>query len=598
LVNTQHETQHPDRHTLARASERDDDDDGGGARIKVCDDMDDRRAHAATPLLRRDGDARRQGTTVRKVIIGACASASVLGVAALTPAGKNFSSALREKFTPWRACDDCPLLAPDPTGTQGAVTFKLHTYCKTDATKQSHGEFFLTGSKEAYVVRHNFGGSKFFDINDGIKMDRVKFGGGEWGYQVTTNQVDFEWGFALKNEDGDSDADVLMEIGKSDSLLAYENCTQRYGKYFNRVMTLETGSKREFVFGSCDDVCPADYVDTAYARYLGDSGETIPSCSSGNTYDFGAASDARSLSLITAVLTKGGDHNAKFGRQAAFRDKSFQETKQQTRWLIAGTEGIDRSMIKIAYITATLTNGRLLGCQSATKKIMFPGGACSKSGCSPLSYDMSIKARDEADEYDATLDVSAPLFTLGQAGDSVPKEYFKAFTYGAYLKTYTMHEAGTWGSDMDVRRIIINGGSTCGSSSYKGNCVGTYSAFIDTTKTNTATSQYWVMAALVGDNETIKMMQLRVYLQNGAVKVEALRRAWKNDNGFQGKQGETRSGFEYDAFRDDIDIPKFFAKNDGSAASGYDVGSLKWLLAPEMLPTLEKMTEIHSIARP
>jgi hypothetical protein len=106
------------------------------------------------------------------------------------------------------------------------------------------------------------------------------------------------------------------------------------------------------------------------------------------------------------------------------------------------------------------------------------------------------------------------------------------------------------------------------------------------------------MAALVGDNETIKMMQLRVYLQNGAVKVEALRRAWKNDNGFQGKQGETRSGFEYDAFRDDIDIPKFFAKNDGSAATGYDVGSLKWLLAPEMLPTLEKMTEIHSIARP
>ena len=559
--------------------------------------MEDPRASSTTPLLRREGDARRRGSW-RKVIIGTCASASVLGVAALTtPAGKHFSSALRAKFTPWRPCVDCPLLAPQPSGAQGAVTFKLHTYCKTAATKQNHGDFFLTGTKEAYVVRHNFGDGKFFDIDDAIKMDRVKFTGGEWGYQVTTNQVDFEWGFALKNENGNTDDDVLKEIGGGDSLLAYENCTQRYGSYFNRVMTLETGSTREFVFGSCDETCPADYIDTAYARYLGDSGEKIPMCSTGNTYDFGAASDARSLSLITAVLTKGGDHDAKFGRQAAFRDKSFQETKQQSRWLVAGTEGIDRSMIKIAYITATLTNGRLLGCQSATKKILFPGGTCSTSGCSPLSYDMSIKAQNEAVDHDATLEVSAPLFTLGQAGDSVPKEYFKAFTYGAYLSTYTMHEAGTWGSDMDVRRIIINGGSTCGSSSFSGNCVGTYSAFIDTTKTNTATSQYWVMAALVGDNETIKMMQLRVYIENGAVKVQALKRAWKNDNGFQGTQGLTRSGFDYDPFRDDIDIPSFFANNDGSANSGYDVGSLKWLLAPEMLPTLESMTAIHSIDR-
>jgi len=227
---------------------------------------------------------------------------------------------------------------------------------------------------------------------------------------------------------------------------------------------------------------------------------------------------------------------------------------------------------------------------------MFPGGTCSHSWCSPLSYDMSIKAYDEAVDFDGTLEVSAPLFTLGQAGDSVPKEYFKAFEYGAYLTTYTMHEAGTWGSDMDVRRIIINGGATCGSSSFQGNCAGVYSAFIDTTKTNTATQQYWVMAALVGDNETIKMMQLRVYLENGAVKVQALTRAWKNDNGFQGAQGLTRSGFDYDPFRDDIDIPDFFENNDGSASTGYDVGSLKWLLAPEMLPTLESMTEIHSIA--
>jgi len=558
--------------------------------------MKDARVDAETPLLSHDDEARRWTATRRKVVVGGFAAASVLGVAALTPTGELFTSMLRAKHRPWKPCKGCPLLAPAPSGTQGAVTFKLHTYCKTDATKREHGDFFLEGTKEAYIVRHNYRASKFFEINDGIKMDRVKFTGGEWGYQVTTNQVNFEWGFALKTENGNSDADVLKEIGKRDSLLSYEHCTQKYGSYFNRVMTLESGSTREFVFGSCDSVCPPDYVDTAYARYLGDSGEKIPSCSSGNTFDFGAASDARSLSLITAVLTKGGAHDAKFGRQAAFRDKTFEQTKQQSRWLIAGTEGIDRSMMKIAYITTTLTNGRLLGCQSATKKVMFPGGTCSHSWCSPLSYDMSIKANDEAVDFDGTLEVSAPLFTLGQAGDSVPKEYFKAFQYGAYLTTYTMHEAGTWGSDMDVRRIIINGGSTCGSSSFQGNCVGVYSAFIDTTKTNTATQQYWVMAALVGDNETIKMMQLRVYLENGAVKVQALTRAWKNDNGFQGTQGTTRSGFDYDPFRDDIDIPNFFKNNDGSASTGYDVGSLKWLLAPEMLPTLESMTEIHSIA--
>ena len=96
---------------------------------------------------------------------------------------------------------------PHPTKPQANVTFTLHTDCVNNV-KNHHAEFWThTPIQRAYVVRHNFGSGAFFDFKDAennLRMLRKESDvPGEHGvFELTTDQVDFEWGYALSREGG------------------------------------------------------------------------------------------------------------------------------------------------------------------------------------------------------------------------------------------------------------------------------------------------------------------------------------------------------------------------------------------------------------
>jgi hypothetical protein len=283
---------------------------------------------------------------------------------------------------------------------------------------------------------------------------------------------------------------------------------------------------------------------------------------------------------------------------AAFKDTTYASTKTTARWLVAGTEGTDTTQIKVAYVDVTLNeaSGRLSMCVSSKKSVPFDG-RCRYIECAPTNYDMAVKAAEEGREYSDALDLSSPLFMTPRDGDAVPYEYFQGFTNDAYLSTYTMHEAGTWGKDVDVRRVILTAAATCGGSSYSGNCVGTFTPFVDTRFTPTADEQRWLLISFVGEVDTVKMVSVRVYNEGGAIKISAMDRAWwRHRNGFN---SGTRSGFEYDPYAEGFDPVAAYASPEGRADGvdrrfsdgGYGIGTLRWLLAVEMSPSLARMSD-------
>jgi hypothetical protein len=80
-----------------------------------------------------------------------------------------------------------------------------------------------------------------------------------------------------------------------------------YGPYYNRVMTYEYTALNpssappynvEYNFGTCDEKCPADYVDSSYA--ILQTQEDVPSCPS--TSDIGKTDDARLLVLYSVGI--------------------------------------------------------------------------------------------------------------------------------------------------------------------------------------------------------------------------------------------------------------------------------------------------------
>ena len=561
-------------------------------------------AEAAIPLLPPPASRETPSFSTPKRVIQVLAAGSfaLLGGAI---ASQNVTLRTHLARQGWVPCDGCPLLAPAPGGTQSAVTFTLHSACKTPETKSRYADFFSTGEKMAYIVRHNYGSPTFFDTNDAIPMERVRLSDKEYGYRVTTDAVNFEWGFMLTKASGEQ----VREIGPAgESLLFDTNCTQMYYPYYNRVMTLEQisqgGSEREFVFGTCGHECPADYVDTAFQQSIGETALVVPACAdvrsgAAEPYDAGEADDARSLSMISAVLTRGGSsgREAKFGRMAAFKDTTYAATKDSARWLVAGTEGTDTTQMKLAYVDVTLGGAsRLSLCVSAKKSVSFDG-RCRYIECAPTNYDMAVKAAEEGRDFSDALDLSSPLFFTPRAGDAVPTEHFKGFTNDAYLTTYTMHEAGTWGADVDVRRVILTAAGTCGGSSFNGDCVGTFTPFVDTRFEATAEEQRWLLVSFIGDADTAKMVQVRVYIEDGAIKISTMSRAWWFHS--PSFNSGTRSGFEYDPYAADFDPVATFASpsgGDGNVDSkfsdgGYGVGTLRWLLAVEMSPSLTRISE-------
>jgi hypothetical protein len=180
-------------------------------------------------------------------------------------------------------------------GARSPVTFRLYTQCKPRDVKVEGGEFWFSAISAAYLVKHNYGSPNFFTENNKIKMERKELSDGVYGYEVTTNRVDWEYGFVLVNANGEK----FREIG-SNTILQRENCTVRYGAYFNRHMTYHKGETTiGAVFGDCGEVCPEDFVDTAFCRQPFSA--AIPETESA-ALSLGKIDDARLVNLASVLL--------------------------------------------------------------------------------------------------------------------------------------------------------------------------------------------------------------------------------------------------------------------------------------------------------
>lgn len=153
------------------------------------------------------------------------------------------------------------------------TTFILHTDCVPEEIKAKNPGFWAhLPIERAYVVRHNYGSISFFDFADAEKNLRMKrvLGGWETGhFELRTDDVDFEYGYAIQNSAGD----VLYEIGGSRAPFYGAPCydAQMYANYWNCVMTLKGfGCGRENVFATCDMTCKRPSDLTAEEEVLGD----------------------------------------------------------------------------------------------------------------------------------------------------------------------------------------------------------------------------------------------------------------------------------------------------------------------------------------
>jgi hypothetical protein len=123
-----------------------------------------------------------------------------------------------------------------------------------------------------------------------------------------------------------------------------------------------------------------------------------------------------------------------------------------------------------------------------------------------------------------------------------------------------------------------------------GNCVGMYTVAPDTSFTATANEKRWILGTISGH---MKMVRIRVYVQNGALKVAAIKAAYANSGYESSTAAASRGPYDRDPLRPDLDLNALWNSPVGSfsfagsySAHGCGVGALKWMLAPEMSPSL------------
>jgi hypothetical protein len=269
-----------------------------------------------------DGDVRgRSWTTTALGVVG------VLGAGAVMLGAGGWQATLGAlSETRWKSWG----LPPEMTNPAPTMTFKLHTACKPQAVRDAYAAFFLDGTKEAYIVRHNFGDAGFFKPTEALKMNIVDISDSEIGFQLTTNQVNWEWGFALKNVDT---GEWAYEIGTEGSPLAFENCTQRYGEYFNRALTREEDATMEYVFGSCATDC-SSFTDSSYTTHVEDG--TIPACPA-TTMQLTQTDDARLINIRSAELVGNANWYAGLGRGMVSRDTQYEnESENEAHFILHG----------------------------------------------------------------------------------------------------------------------------------------------------------------------------------------------------------------------------------------------------------------------
>jgi hypothetical protein len=156
-----------------------------------------------SPLL--GGRARSASSTTWTTLVALIA----LGALALTTRG----AWKGEDATLEKARRRMPPYPQNPPGTGTPITYTLHVGCESSRVRSYRPTFWNSDIVEARIVRHNYpGGTKFFEWSDGLVMnDLANLQPGDTKtFELQTNRVNYEYGFALKNADGH----IHYEVGE------------------------------------------------------------------------------------------------------------------------------------------------------------------------------------------------------------------------------------------------------------------------------------------------------------------------------------------------------------------------------------------------
>ena len=479
-------------------------------------------------------------------------------------------------------------------GTRSPVTFRLYTQCKPRDVKVEGGEFWFSAISAAYLLRHNYGSPNFFTENDKIRMERKELDDGIYGYEVTTNRVDWEYGFELVNAHGEK----FREIGP-DTILQRERCTVRYGKYFNRHMTYHQGdSIVGAVFGDCDEVCPENFTDSAFCRQPFSA--AIPETESA-PLSLGKIDDARLVNLASVLLyassTSVMDPS---GRAETFRYNGG--SKDEQIWIVAAIDYAREYVKMVRFIVKrdpSTEQGSIYMSGKKRYSLTTTGGydyqqwttaysnriGCSKGYCNVARYD--VPAFWDAGSTTTGFSATRLEYYVQTLGDAPPTSVNINFD-GQFLSTSGTQivAPGTWGEDMDVRRIIMKNAVLCGSAINYKNCMyGKAFALkaVSDYSGPSKTRKDWLF--IVVEHVYFKMVRISVTLSSdNGVTATAVAAGYVSHTR-DANDINTSDSMAYDG------SAKWAARNNMAVApnldgSGYGVGGIKFDIAAEMSASL------------
>jgi hypothetical protein len=206
-------------------------------------------------------------------------------------------------------------------------------------------------------VYHNYRGSDFFSSDRGVAMSPVA--GNPRRFTVTTNKVNYEYGFELTNSRGQVVRDIGLPGSTTTEYMA--PCTAHFG-YRNRLVTGSTTA----VFGSCASECPAgeEEGEPTAADTAADTAPTAaaaPTCEKETlTYSLGAGEETPFVYTAPEAATFEWAH-----REMRLEISSFQTRRTASVGNISirtGTGENEQEVFASAFDSPTEWNYTYSGC--------------------------------------------------------------------------------------------------------------------------------------------------------------------------------------------------------------------------------------------
>lgn len=289
-----------------------------------------------------------------------------------------------------------------------------------------------------------------------------------------------------------------------------------------------------------------------------------------------------------------------------WRDHEFENTKDRVQWIVGlidygdqatlGPNGGNDKIKMVKFQVVLDTDGYAYAEGQQNRVWTNPDGKCNKGDCYPGMYDVPVleKSTNTADVPVANYKVRRLEFVNMELGDAPPEEKSVDFiaTEDAYLTNHddgvVVLQAGKWGEDIDVRRVLLTFGSICGGAINYDHCMAA-KAFIDPDFTPTEFQKQWVFVVIEGRNQGyFKMCKVVVFNNgDGAVRMKtviagyiAMQRDLNDINTFDSMYHEIG-----EAWTNSNNMPIALAPTGGSL-SGYGIGAINFDLAQEMSASL------------